>query len=192
MASSRRCGSWAYNWECLGPSGPGRAPPGPSPGTNPQTAGDMDRLTELHMVGLDGDQLDSLPESSGQLGWETVSKPCPGEPSRLDHIGAPAGGEDTSITSMRQSIVDVTVVLGLDWARTDRLPSIRGFRPGVLGGARRKVAQEWHRDWGEKLVKHGIKSVLYIFRLNSSVKLDFGHLKKSEVFNFKSSQNGQK
>ena len=79
MASSRRCGSWAYNWECLGPSGPGRAPPGPSPGTNPQTAGDMDRLTELHMVGLDGDQLDSLPESSGQLGWETSPAP-----SRLD------------------------------------------------------------------------------------------------------------
>ena len=71
------------------------------------------------------------------------------------NIGAPAGGEDTSITSMRLSIVDETVVLGMDWARTDRLPSLRGFRPGVLGGARRKVAQEWHRDWEEKLVKHG-------------------------------------
>ena len=133
-------------WAHPGPGGP---PPGPSPGTNPADGRRKwtSSLTALHKVGLDGDQLNSLPESSGQLGWETVSNPCPGEPSRLDHIGAPAGGEDTSITSMRRSIMDETVVLGMDWARTDRLPSIRGFRPGVLGGARRKVAQDWHRGW---------------------------------------------
>ena len=127
----------------LGVPGPIRAragPPGPQSRNQPSRRPEnMDQLTALHKVGLDGDQLNSLPESSGQLGWETVSNPCPGEPSRLDHIGAPAGGEDTSITSMRLSTVDETVALGLDWARKDRWPSIRGFAPEsseVRGGRR--------------------------------------------------------
>ena len=146
MDISRRYRSWASN---LGVPGPIRAragPPGPQSRNQPSSLPEsMDQLTALHKAGLDGYQLNSLPESIGQLGWETVSKPCPGEPSRLDQHWCAAGGEDTSITSMRQSIVDETVVLGLDWARTDRLPSLRGFRPGVLGGARRKVAHDCPR-----------------------------------------------
>ena len=105
MDSSRRCRSWASN---LGVPGPIRAragPPGPQSRNQPSRLPEsMDQLTALHKAGLDGYQLNSLPESIGQLGWETVSKPCPGEPSRLDHSGATAGGEDTSLTSMRNQL----------------------------------------------------------------------------------------
>ena len=38
----------------------------------------MDQLTALHQLGLDGYQLNSLPESIGQLGWDTDGSPSLG------------------------------------------------------------------------------------------------------------------
>ena len=80
MDISRRYRSWASN---LGVPGPIRAragPPGPQSRNQPSSRPEnMDQLTALHKAGLDGYQLNSLPESIGQLGWETVSEQCPGD-----------------------------------------------------------------------------------------------------------------